>query len=286
VQNSLAALERVAALFRIAPENNIGSGKEVERLAGEVEFREVSFSYDGTEKVLEEVSFHARPGERLGIVGPSGVGKTTLISLILCFYQPTRGELRFDGEPASAYEVRSLRQRIGYVSQSSLLLSGTIMENLRYGNPEARDEQVFRAAGTADIHRFIEGLPAGYDTLLGDGGISLSEGQRQRVALARALVKEPDILVLDEPTSALDGVTESTVFEALPACIRGKTLFIVSHRGSTMSKTDRVVLLCDGRLTATGSHDALLAGNAYYRELMGQGPCREKRYEEATGTSS
>ncbi len=159
MQNALAALARVSALYNIVPEQNLGVGEKVERLKGEVEFKDATFSYDGRETVLEHLSLHVAPGEHIAIVGPSGVGKTTLISLILRLYQPTQGELCFDGRPASDYELTSLRERIGYVPQNSLLLSGTIMENLIYGNLEADEAHVIRATKTAGIHDFIAGLP-------------------------------------------------------------------------------------------------------------------------------
>ena len=267
LQSALAALERVSALFDIVPEES-GLGLPVERLSGEVEFREVSFSYDDQEPVLEDVSFLIRPGERVAIVGPSGVGKTTLVSLILRFYQPGRGEIWFDGRPASEYELTSLRQRIGYVSQSTLLLSGTIGENLRYGNPEAGQAQVERAARAAGIHEFIAGLPEGYASAVGERGVNLSQGQAQRLAIARALIKEPDILVLDEPTSALDSVVERSIFETLPDLIRDRTLFVVAHRLSTVQNSDRILLLNEKRLVAMGTHQELLEGNEYYRSLV------------------
>ncbi len=267
VQNALAALQRVSTLYDIVPEDT-GSGMPAERLEGEVEFRHVSFSYDGGEPVLEELSCRVRPGEHVAIVGPSGVGKTTLISLLLRFYQPQAGEIWFDGRPASEYELISLRQRIGYVAQSTLLLSGTILDNLRYGNPDATQAAVERAARVAGIHDFIARLPEGYDAPVGERGVNLSEGQKQRLAIARALIRDPDILVLDEPTSALDSVVERSIFDALPAMVRDKTLFIVAHRLSTVQSSDRILLLNEKRLVATGTHQELLATNAYYRTLV------------------
>ena len=275
LQKALAALQRVSSLFDIVVEENMETGQPVQRLTGEVEFKNVAFSYNGREAVLKDVSFSVRPGERVAIVGPSGVGKTTLLSLILRFYRPSSGEIYFDGRPASDYEVGSLRRRIGYVSQSPLLLAGTIMENLCYGNPEASKEHVVRAAKAAAIHDFIASLPAGYDTEIGERGINLSEGQKQRLSIARALVKDPDILVLDEPTSALDSLAEKSIFQSLPTLIRQKTLFVVAYRLSTIKESDRILLFNEHRLVAIGTHASLLDTNDYYRSLVaaqGAGP--------------
>ncbi len=268
LQNARASLERVSALFDLVPEENTGKGLKVDRLRGDIEFRNVSFSYDDHNPVLENVSFRVRPGERAAIVGPSGVGKTTLVSLILRFYRPTSGELYFDGIPARAINIAALRRRIGYVSQGTLLLSGSIMENLRYGNQEATDEEVIQAAKVASIHDFIVSLPAGYNSEVGQNGVSLSEGQRQRLSIARALVKDPDILILDEPTSAMDSITEKSIFELLPPLVRKKTLIVVAHRLSTIQDSDSILLLSDNRLVAVGSHQSLLESNDYYRSLV------------------
>jgi ABC-type multidrug transport system fused ATPase/permease subunit len=268
MQNALASLARVSALFSIVPEQNLGVGEKVERLKGEVEFKDATFSYDGRETVLENLSFHVSPGEQIAIVGPSGVGKTTLISLILRLYRPTKGELWFDGRPASDYELTSLRQRIGYVPQSSLLLSGTIMENLRYGNLEADEAHVVQAAKTAGIHDFIASLPGGYQSLLGEAGVNLSEGQKQRLAIARALIKDPDILILDEPTSALDSLTENSFVSALDKMTQGKTLFLIAHRLSTVKNATRILVLNEDHLVSMGTHQELMQTSEYYRTLV------------------
>jgi ABC-type multidrug transport system fused ATPase/permease subunit len=268
LQNALASLERVSALYDIFPEENMDVGQKVDRLKGEIEFKNVSFSYAGRDPVLKDVSFHVRPGEHVAIVGPSGVGKTTLVSLILRFYKPTSGEIFFDGRPAAELEVRSLRRRIGYVPQQITLFSGTIMENLRYGNPEASDAQVHRAARVAGVHDFICSLPSSYETQMGEKGVRLSEGEKQRLSIARALIKEPDVLVLDEPTSAVDSLTEKPIFDFLPAFVRDKSLFVVAHQLSTIKGSDRILLLNESRLVAVGTHPSLLETNDYYRSLV------------------
>jgi ABC-type multidrug transport system fused ATPase/permease subunit len=267
-QKAIAALGRVSVLFEIVPEENMGTGKKVDRLIGDVEFKNVSFSYNGSEAVLRNFCFKVHPGERVAIAGPSGVGKTTLLSLILRFYRPTAGEILFDGQPASDYEVRSLRQRIGYVSQRPRMLAGSIIDNLRYGNPDASEAEVAGAAGIAGIHDFIESLPAGYQSEIGEKGVRLSEGQKQRLAIARALIKDPDILILDEPTAALDSDTEKSLFDRLPELIRKKTLFIVTHRLSTIGECDRILLLNENRLVDSGTHQSLMTTNAYYRRMV------------------
>ena len=283
LQNARAALERVSALYDIIPEESMAGGITVERLRGEIEFKNVSFAYDAREPILNDISFRIQPGERVAIVGPSGVGKTTLLSLILRFYRPNAGEIYFDGQPARDYELGSLRQRIGYVAQSTLLLSGSIMENLRYGNPEAREEEVSRAAKVAGIHDFIASLPEGYETEIGEEGVKLSEGQKQRLALARAIVKDPDILVLDEPTSALDSQTEKTIFLSLPSVIENKTLFVVAHRLSTIMNADRIFLLDQNRLIAIGTHESLLETNDYYRSIVSHQQVQPEQPSPGTG---
>jgi len=267
-QKALAALERVSALFVIVPEDNEEIGHKVDRLKGEIEFRNVSFRYNGSEPVLTDLSLHIRPGERVALVGPSGIGKTTLMSLILRFYPPTAGAIYFDGRPASDYNTPSLRRRIGYVSQNPKILSGSVLENLRYGNPAADRERIIQAAKAAAIHGDIEKLPQQYETLIGAQGLNLSDGQKQRLSIARALVKAPDILILDEPTSALDSLTEQTIFDALPSQVNGKTMFVASHRLSTIKHANRILLLNENGLADIGTHESLLDSNDYYRSMV------------------
>jgi len=267
LQNALGALQRVSAIYDIVPEEH-GKGVVAEHLKGEIEFSHVSFSYDGKDKVLEDLSFKIRPGQHVAIVGPSGVGKTTLVSLILRFYQPTAGKLLMDGRPVEEYELASLRRRIGYVSQSAMLLTGTILDNLRYGDNDASQAQIEQAARAAGIHEFIVGLPEGYLSLVGERGVNFSEGQKQRLSIARALVKNPDILVLDEPTAALDSITEKTIFDALPPLVRDKTLIVVAHRLATVLKSDSILVLNEHRLEGVGTHQELINSCKFYGELV------------------
>jgi ABC-type multidrug transport system fused ATPase/permease subunit len=268
MQNALASLERISSLFDVVPEENEEVGEKVDRLRGEVEFRKVFFSYNGKDTVLENVSFAVKAGEHSAIVGPSGVGKTTLVSLLLQFYRPQKGEILVDGRPAIEYELRSLRRRIGYVPQAPTLLGGTIADNLRYGDPEASDEDLQQAARIAGIHDFIASLPLGYQAPVGEGGVNFSEGQKQRLAIARALAKDPDIVVLDEPTSALDSQTEASIFATLPEFLSGKTLFIIAHRLSTIRNADRILCFNDKGLAGAGTHDELREKCPYFQEFL------------------
>lgn len=268
IQRALSALERAFILFDIVPEENLETGISKDHLKGEVEFKGVAFSYDGAEKVLEDVSFKVDSGDWVAVVGPSGVGKTTLLSLVLGFYRPTSGTIMFDGVPVSQYNLSSLRKRIGYVSQKPQLLSGTILENLRYGNPEAEDEKIYRAAKVSGIHDFIQRLSRGYDAKISEQGVNLSDGQKQRIALARALVKDPDILILDEPTAALDAELEDSIFSSLPEMMSHKTLFVVTHRLSTIKKAKYILVFNEKKLVAKGTHQYLVQNSKEYQKLV------------------
>ncbi|MDD5698859.1 MAG: ABC transporter ATP-binding protein [Victivallaceae bacterium] len=252
-QSARAMLDRIAAIFDMIPETNTATRRNVVKLAGKVAFEHVSFHYEKGVPVLNDVSFTANPGEVWTIAGKSGIGKTTLISLIMCFYRPQSGNICFDGNNVSELNVRSLRQRIGYVSQNIQLLSGSLLDNLKYGNPDAGMEEVVAACKAARIHDFIAGLPDRYDTVLAERGINFSEGQKQRIALARALIRDMDIIILDEPTSSLDSATENSVCAMLRQYFRGKTVFLIAHRAETVRIADKLILLREGESPRVGT---------------------------------
>jgi len=268
LQVSRASLDRVGALFAILPEPDPGAGRPVPRLRGGISLHGIRFSYDGRTPVLDGLSLAIQAGERVAIVGHSGVGKTTLINLIMQFYRPQAGEVRFDGEPAASYDLAALRRRIGHVAQDNLLLGGTVLDNLRLGRPDASRAEAQAAAEAARIHPFIASLADGYDSEIGERGVALSEGQRQRLCIARALVGDPDILILDEPTSALDAGTETSLLEKLLPVAAGKTLIIIAHRLETIRRVSRVILLADGGIAADGPPDELARDNPAFRAVF------------------
>lgn len=253
-QGSRASLERISALFDAMPEDNVGVGEKIDGPLGDITFRDVGFSYENREEVLKGVNFQVKAGQKVAIVGPSGAGKTTLISLLLRFYRPTTGEIYYGNRPASVLETRALRRRFGYVPQEAALLSGPIMENLRYGNTDATEAEVRRAARAAGIHDVITRLPEGYDTIIGERGARLSEGQKQRISIARALIRDPDVLIMDEPTSALDSGTEAAIFRSLPKMFSRKTVFIISHRSEPVREADLVIALGGNGAAVLGDH--------------------------------
>ncbi|MFA6104639.1 MAG: ABC transporter ATP-binding protein, partial [Victivallaceae bacterium] len=228
-QSARANLDRIAAIFEMTPEENSDQGRKIKKLNGDIEFKDVTFYYTEEKAVINKFSLKINHGEHWSIIGKSGIGKTTLISLIMRFYIPQKGQILFDGINASDMNVRCLRQRMGYVSQNIQLISGSIMDNLRYGNPEADIKEITRIAKKAQIHEFIESLPEKYDTVVEEGGANLSEGQKQRISLARALLKDADIIILDEPTASLDNTTENSICEMLKNYFHDKTVFIIAH---------------------------------------------------------
>lgn len=269
IQQAVAGVRRVREIFGQAPELNNESGIAPKRLEGRIEFQNVSFGYDGA-PVLHDVTFSAGPQEFIALVGPSGSGKTTLVSLIPRFYEPTRGRILIDGVEASRYRLRALREQVALVLQESIILSGSIRDNLRYGNLSASNADIEAAAEAANAHEFITQLPLGYDTELGEAGTGLSGGQKQRLSMARAFLKDAPILVLDEPTAALDTVSERLVLKALRRLRAGRTVFVIAHRLSTVREADRIIVLDRGQIVAIGTHETLLGDSDLYRRLARQ----------------
>lgn len=244
-----------------------GAG-ELEVTRGRVEYHDVSFAYEGGQQVLNDVTFSVEPGTKVALVGESGEGKTTLANLMLRFYEPSVGAITIDGTDVATVTQASLRRSIGVVFQEPALFSGTVTENITYGHPEATTEQVDAAARAANAHDFVERLPKGYDTQVGERGVKLSGGQKQRIAIARALVKNPPILILDEATSSLDSKAEREVQGALERLMQGRTTLIIAHRLSTIQNVDVIVGIRHGQVAEIGSPAELATGEGIYAELL------------------
>ncbi len=237
------------------------------RARGEVVYENVSFSYRGRKDTLHEVSFNIRPGERVAIVGPTGAGKTTLMSLLLRFYDPREGRILIDGFDVRKLSLRSLRDQVSVVLQEPLLFSGTIAENIRYGRLGATMDQIAEAARSAGAHDFIERMPLGYETILGERGAQISGGERQRICVARAFIKDAPILILDEPTSSIDSRTEGIILDSLDRLMAGRTSFMIAHRLSTIRQADTIIVVDRGRIVEQGTHEELLARDGLFRQL-------------------
>jgi ATP-binding cassette, subfamily B, bacterial len=242
--------------------------REASPLRGEVTFEGVGFGYRAGRPVLHELDLRVSPGETVALVGPSGGGKTTLMGLLLRLHDPERGTIRIDGADIREFTQRSLRRQIGVVLQDALLFDDTVASNIAYGRPDATPAEIEAAAQAANAHGFIEALPEGYQTFVGERGGLLSTGQRQRIAIARALLKDPPIIVLDEATSALDAQSEAEVQTALERLLEGRTTFVVAHRLSTVVHADRIVVLREGRIAESGTHDALVRMGGHYAGLV------------------
>jgi ABC-type multidrug transport system fused ATPase/permease subunit len=238
---------------------------------GRVRFEDVDFAYGRGRPVLEGIDLALDPGRTVALIGHTGSGKTTLASLVPRFYDVTGGRLAVDGVDVRDLEVTSLRRAIGIVSQDPFLFSATVRENIAFGAPDATDADVERAARLAQAHEFIEALPEGYDTVIGERGITLSGGQRQRVAIARALVIDPRILILDDATASVDATTEALIRKALREVMKGRTTIIIAHRLSTIALADELVVLDGGRIAARGTHDELIESSPVYRDIYEHG---------------
>ena len=268
VQAALAGAERVFEIMDTVPDLTDPPGAhEFRQVAGDVRFDRVCFSYIPGVPVLNDVSFHARPGQRIALVGPTGAGKTTLINLLSGFYDNDRGAIYIDGVDILTASRKSLRRQLGVVLQQTFLFSESVLENIRYGRLNATDEDVFAAARTARADGFIRRLPQGYNTRLSERGSNLSQGQRQLLAIARAILSDPAILVLDEATSSVDTRTEVLIQQALDRLMRDRTSFVIAHRLSTIANADQVLVIDQGRVVEQGSHKDLLAGKGHYYRL-------------------
>ncbi len=265
--NAMAAVDRIYEIMDEKPEIvSAPDAVELTEVKGRVEFDHVQFSYDGVTPVLRDVSFCVEPGEKVALVGPSGSGKSTIVSLIPRFYDVNKGQVRIDGRDVRSLKVPSLRHHIAMVLQDPILFSGSIRENILYGDPTATDAEVIEAAKAAGAHDFIMSLPNGFETEVGERGGLLSGGQRQRITIARAFLKDPRILILDEATASLDPESESIIQDALRRLVTGRTTFIIAHRLSTVINAQRILVLSTGQIVQTGTHLDLLAQGGIYRE--------------------
>jgi len=269
IQKGLGSADRIYAFLDREPQvKDLARSRASCEMVGEVAFEGVSFGYSPDSRVLHDVSFVARAGETVALVGPSGAGKSTLVSLIARFYDPQEGRVLIDGRDIRDLPLDELRSRIAIVFQDTFLFATTVRENIAFGREGATEEEIIAAAKAANAWEFIQQLPDGLDTLVGERGVRFSEGQKQRLAIARALLRKPLILILDEPTSALDARSEHLLQEALENLMRGCTAFVIAHRLATVQQADRILVMEGGRIVEQGTHHELLEQGGLYRELF------------------
>jgi ABC-type multidrug transport system, ATPase and permease components len=267
-QAGRAAGERVFEILDTALETDEGAGQSPAPLRGEVEYRQVRFSYTPDLPVLQDISFHARPGEMIALVGPTGAGKSTIVNLLIRFYEFSEGEILLDGRPLRSFPRRFLRENIAMVTQESFLFNGSTAENLRMGKPDATEEEMWEALEAANAAPFIRRLPETLHTPLGERGVKLSVGEKQRLSIARALLKNPPILILDEATASVDNTTERLIQQALDRLMQNRTSFVIAHRLSTVRHADQILVLERGQIVERGRHEELAARGGIYAGLL------------------